>query len=125
AAGQRLAHEDFVRRRRILLAELHHTPLDQNQAEQADLFIGNNRAALARPMRVMPTAPDQVRGLLLDPERLDARALHRIDLADIDDLPGQQPLRRRLGQRRTREDRELALARATVLVALILARNLG
>src|SRR6185312_14344914 len=61
-----------------------------------------------------------------DPARLDARAVHRVDAAaQVDDLRGQQPLRRGLRQRRSGKDPEAPLAGATVIATLFLARDVG
>src|SRR5690348_12781604 len=77
-------------------------------------------------MRVAAGALEQVPGLPLDPGRFDARALHAPDLAaEIEDLRDEQPRRRLLCQRRTRENPELALARAAIDPLLVLARDIG
>ena len=108
----------------ILRAELHGALLDERQAEQRDLLERDHRAALARPVRIAPVALDQMRGLLLDPFRLDARAQQSVDFLQIENLPGEQPRRRRFRQRRAGENLELALARAAILTAFVLVPDL-
>ena len=50
APRQRLAQEDLVRQRRILLLERDRATLHQRQPEQADLLVGHHAAALLRPV---------------------------------------------------------------------------
>ena len=116
--------EDYVRELRILLAELHRALLDQRQTEQRDLLVRDDRAALARPVHIAPAALDEVRGLLLDPCRLDARAEHSVDFLQIENLSRKNPLRRRLRNRGARKDREAALARTAIRAALGLDADL-
>src|SRR6185312_4236701 len=81
---------------------------------------------LPRPVRVAATRAQQVRGLLLDPQRLDARIRHAPHApADVEDLRGEDPVRRHLRQCRTGKYLELAFARALVNALLVLAADLG
>ena len=126
ATHQRLAQEDRVRQRGVLLLEGDRPLLHQHQAEQADLLVRHHAATLPRPVRVAATGAQQVRGLLLDPQRLDARIRHAPHApAHVEDLRGEQPVRRCLRQRRTGKHLELALARALVDALLVLAADLG
>ena len=58
ATHQRLAHEYRMRQHRILRAELHRALFHQSQSEQRHLLERQHRAALARPVRIAPTAFD-------------------------------------------------------------------
>jgi hypothetical protein len=126
ATHQRLAQEDRVRQGGVLRLEGDRSLLHQHQAEQADLLVRHHAAALLRPVRVAATHAQQMRRLLLDPQRLDPRIRHAPHApADVEDLRGEDPVRRRLGQSRAGEYVELALARALVDALLVLAADLG
>src|SRR6185312_13974249 len=67
-----------------------------------------------------------MRRLPFYPARLHARAMHRVyTTVQVHDLRGEQPLRPGLRQRRTGKDAEPAFARAAVIAALVLARDIG
>lgn len=124
AAREALAQEQRMRLVWLLAPELHETLLREHQAEQRGLFVRDDRATLARPVRVAPAPLHEVRRLLLDPCRLDARARERVDLAQVKDLPREQPRGRRLRDIRSRKDPEPAFARPAVLPLFVLARDL-
>ncbi len=126
AASQRLAQEDRMRQRRILLLKRHWPLLDQNQAKQADLLIRHHRTTFLRPVRLTAVCTQQVRSLLLNPQWFDA-CIHHAPHASayIEDLRREDPGWWRLGQRRAGKYMELALSRAEVDAFLILASDLG
>src|SRR6185503_16782788 len=83
ATHERLAHEYRVRRGLVLLAELHDALLDEREPEQRHLLEREHRAAFARPVRFAPGFLHQMRRLLLDPLRLDARTEHSVYFLQI------------------------------------------
>ena len=125
AAGQRLAQEDRVRQRQILPLKRHRPLLDQHQPEQADLFVRHHAAALLRPVRVAAAGAQQMRCLLLDPQRFDARIHHAPHAtAHIQDLRGKNPGGRHFRQRGTRKNVKLSFARAAIHALVVLVADL-
>jgi hypothetical protein len=92
-------------------------PGDDGQSVDGDLLGGHRGAALTIPRRFAVAVPGQVLAQALDPCRVDAGHGPGPQSVRLDQLAGHHPVRRVLGEHRSRGDHETGLSRADELAS--------
>ena len=124
ALDQTLTNQKITGLQRIDTTPLHRTILHDRQTIQQHLRARHRGATRTRPMRIRIRGSRQRTRQRLSPSRIDLGGISRPQAARLHQLRAHHPLRRRLGNRGSREQREMRATRTLIIILRHLLRTL-